>query len=161
MLSAECTEPRLKLVVLTHPWTKLDTEVRVAPDIASCRWKKGGKNNKTTTTPYCKYAGAGGKQGLEVGRGKIIDGLSWPVVPAKVTLARDQQSLCHWLILSPTQHPYWDTMTVLLLSFINVAMETIAFFMQHPKVILQKVMDFKNQLKETSNLFSMTWYIIL
>ena len=115
MLSAECTEPRLKLVVLTHPWTKLDTEVRVAPDIASCRWKKGGKSNKTTTTPYCKYAGAGGKQGLEVGRGKIIDGPSWPVVSAKVTLARDQQSLCHWLILSPTQHPYWDTMTVLLL----------------------------------------------
>ena len=94
MLSAECTVPRLKLVVLTHPWTKLDTEVRVAPDIASCSWKKG-KNNNKTTTPYCKYAGAGGKQGLEVGPGKIIDGLSWPVVPAKVTLARDQQSL--WL----------------------------------------------------------------
>ena len=33
--------------------------------------------------------------------GKILDRLSWPVVPAKVTLARDQQSLCHWLILSP------------------------------------------------------------
>ena len=47
--------------------------------------------------------------------GKILDRLSWPVVPAKVTLARDQQSLCHWLILSPTQHPYWETMTVLLL----------------------------------------------
>ena len=35
-LSAECTVPRLKLVVLTRPWTKLNTEVRVAPDMASC-----------------------------------------------------------------------------------------------------------------------------
>ena len=47
MMSAECTEPRLKLVVLTRPWTKLDTEVRVAPDIASCSLKK--KEEKTTT----------------------------------------------------------------------------------------------------------------
>ena len=30
MLSAKCTAPRLKLVVLTHPWTKLYTHVRVA-----------------------------------------------------------------------------------------------------------------------------------
>ena len=34
--------------------------------------------------------------------GKILDRLSWPVVPAKLTPARDQQSLCHGLILNPT-----------------------------------------------------------
>ena len=45
------------------------------------------------------------------------------------------------------QCPIWDTMTVLLLSFTNVAMETIAFFMQHPKVILQIVMDFKKPVE--------------
>ena len=43
-MSAKCTAPRLKLVVLTHPWTKLDTEVRVAPDMASC--SLGGKKEK-------------------------------------------------------------------------------------------------------------------
>ena len=35
MLSAKCAAPRLKLVVLTHHWTKFDTEVRVAPDMAA------------------------------------------------------------------------------------------------------------------------------
>ena len=41
---AKCTALRLKLVVLTHPWTKLDTEVRVAPDMASCSLE--GKRKK-------------------------------------------------------------------------------------------------------------------
>ena len=38
---------------------------------------------------------------VEGGPGQLLDYLGWPVVPAKVTPARDQQSLCHWLMLSP------------------------------------------------------------
>ena len=43
MLSAKCTASRLKLVVLTHPWTKLDTQVRVAAGMESCSLE--GKKN--------------------------------------------------------------------------------------------------------------------
>ena len=46
-----------------------------------------------------------------------------------MTPARDQQSFCHWLTLRPAQRLFWDAMTLLLLSFIKVAMGTIAFFM--------------------------------
>ena len=54
--------------------------------------------------------------------------LSWRVVPAKVTPARDQQSLCHWLTLRPAQRLFWDAITLLPLFFIKVAVGTIAFF---------------------------------
>ena len=35
MLSEKYIAPRLKCVVLTRPWTKLDNEVRVTPGMAS------------------------------------------------------------------------------------------------------------------------------
>ena len=119
VLSTNCTAPRLKLVVLTHPWTKLDTEVRVYPYMASCSWK-----NIAFVFVNMQVVSRDWRWDHE----KFLR-LSWPVVPAKVTPARDQQSLCHWLTLRPAQRLFWDAMTLLPLSFIKVAMGTIAFFM--------------------------------
>ena len=52
------------------------------------------------------------------------------MVPAKVTPARDQQSLCHWLILSPPYSALLGRYNITLLSFIKVAMGTMAFYVR-------------------------------
>ena len=119
MLSTNCTAPRLKLVVLTHPWTKLDTEVRVDPYMASCSWK-----NIAFIFVNMQVVSRDWRWDHE----KFLR-LSWRVVPAKVTPARDQQSLCHWLTLRPAQRLFWDAITLLPLFFIKVAVGTIAFFL--------------------------------
>ena len=51
MQFAECAAPRLKCVVLTHPWIKLAIGVRVGPNMATV---VGKQQHPSTTTPLLK-----------------------------------------------------------------------------------------------------------